>query len=331
MKLHPLVFEPIYKDKVWGGDAVRVTLGRGGASLRCGESWELVDLDITAPSGGGGEAAHSVVARGPLRGRALRDLLDEDQAAILGDHPRTVAGGFPLLIKYLDARQDLSVQVHPDAEFVAHHPGAALKSEAWYILDAAEDACIYLGLRPGVDAAALRRGIESGALVDFLTRVQVKPGEIYFLPSGAPHALGAGCLVAEIQTPSDTTFRLYDWGRHPPRPLHIEEALACATFGPIDHGIFDQYEAQAGFERQGRVSCPHFEISTIKINDFIPLRPGPTALMILEGGLDVRWRDQSMCFGPYDTILCPAGLGATTIHSPNAHVLEVRFPFKGEK
>lgn len=325
--LHPLVFKPIYKDKVWGGDAFREALGRD-APPRCGESWELVDLDATAPSGGGGEAARSVVARGPLKGRSLRSLLDEDQAALLGDRPRSPEGGFPLLIKYLDARWDLSVQVHPHAGYVEDHPAAALKTEAWFILDAEPGACIYLGLEPGVDPEALRAASEGSAVVRCLTRVPVKPGEVYFLPSGACHALGAGCLVAEIQTPSDTTFRLYDWDRQPPRPLHIEQALACATFGPLDEGAWSLRESDAGFERKGLVDCPYFQIAGTWISEAAPLPEGPTALMILEGEVEIRWGEgEAMKFSAYETVLCPAGLGPATIHSARAKVLETRVPW----
>ncbi len=232
-----MTFRPMLMEKVWGGDR----LSRFGKSVapgaRVGESWELADMASTSASGAGGAAAHSVIETGPMAGRTLREAIGVYGHRLLGSARPMSHGGvgeFPLLIKYLDAREDLSVQVHPSPEYARHHPGAHLKTECWYILHAEPGAKIYKGVRPGVTRAAFESALRTGngrGVVELLESVPAAAGECHNLPSGTVHALGAGVLVAEVQTPSDTTFRVYDWGRTG-RELHIEQALACIDWKP---------------------------------------------------------------------------------------------------
>ncbi|MEM9110237.1 MAG: type I phosphomannose isomerase catalytic subunit [Planctomycetota bacterium] len=234
--LYPLTFDPIYKEKVWGGRAFEA-LGRqlpGDTSIGIGESWEIADLAKTSVSGGGGNAAYSVVSNGPLQGKTVRELMQIYGDALLGEGASAAEdGGFPLLIKFLDAKENLSVQVHPSPEYAAEHPDAYLKSEAWYVIDHEPGAVIYKGVKPGTTPEMLRAALETNtdeAVVPLLNAIKVKKGDCHYLPSGTLHALGAGVLVAEVQTPSDTTYRVYDWGRTD-RELHIEQAMACIDFG----------------------------------------------------------------------------------------------------
>jgi len=228
MKPYPLLFDPLLKPKVWGGR----TLERFGKTLPAGEligeSWELADLPESIPNG------RSRIANGALNGQTLRDALQNHASAYLGRVSKSPEGGFPLLIKYLDARQNLSVQVHPSADYAKTHPESHLKSEAWVVIDADPGAVIYKGIKPGVSAAAFARHIQTNEVVHDLIAIPVKPGDCHYLPSGTCHALGAGILVAEVQTPSDTTFRVYDWGRPAGagRELHIDQAMQCIDFGP---------------------------------------------------------------------------------------------------
>lgn len=237
MQPHPLRFEPILLEKVWGGRR----LARWGKPLppqaMIGESWEIADLDDTDPAGAGGGARSSVVAEGPLAGRSLREVMRLMGAELTGPRAGGELGarGFPLLVKLLDAREHLSVQVHPSPAYAAGRPEAHLKTECWYILEAEPGAVIYKGLKPGVTPDELRQRIEQGTVVEALVAEAARPGDLHNLPSGTIHALGAGVLVAEVQTPSDTTFRVYDWaaeyGRSG-RELHIEQAMACIDFAP---------------------------------------------------------------------------------------------------
>ena len=229
----PLPLVPILKSKVWGGRRLQ-TLGKAlPPSENVGESWELADLATTAPSGGGGDPARTTIAAGPLAGRTLHEAMDLWGPGLLPEHRRTTGGDFPLLVKYLDAREHLSVQVHPSPAYAAEHPGAHLKTESWFVVRAEPGADLFIGLQPGVTRDDLARAITDGTVPDLLRRRPAVPGECHTLPSGTVHALGAGVLVAEVQTPSDTTFRVYDWTREydrPDRELHIEPALACASF-----------------------------------------------------------------------------------------------------
>ncbi len=231
----PVMFEPLLKPKPWGGRRLATLFGRHLPGVDpIGESWELADLP-------GNE---SRVRGGPLDGTSLRDLVQRWGRSLLGD-AELVDGRFPLLVKFLDASQNVSVQVHPKPATEADERTRtsvgksrqrraavipSVKHEAWYVVYADPGAKLYIGLKPGVGPEDVRRAGSTAALVDLLRVWDASPGECYYLPSGTPHALGAGVVVAEVQTPSDVTYRLYDWGRvgldGRPRELHVDEALA---------------------------------------------------------------------------------------------------------
>ncbi|MCH2136352.1 MAG: class I mannose-6-phosphate isomerase [Phycisphaerales bacterium] len=213
-----LTFEPILVPKVWGGRKLAEWGKHLPESEPIGESWELADLPDGGPS--------SIVDQGPCKGMSLRHLVESHEQALMGACSLNAQQRFPLLIKFLDARENLSVQVHPDDAWVARHEGDHLKSEAWLVLDADAGSLIHAGLQPGTSAQALTAAVTDGSIVDLLRSVPARVGDCHTLVSGTCHALGAGVLVAEVQTTSDTTFRVYDWGRTD-RAIHVEQALAC--------------------------------------------------------------------------------------------------------
>ncbi len=242
-ELPPMTLRPLVLEKVWGGRR----LARWGKTLpgagNYGESWEIADLSSTTQGGGGGAAARTLIEGGPMNGRSLQEVVREAGASLLGGVRATRGGEFPLLVKFLDAREHLSVQVHPSAAYAAAHPGAHLKTECWYVLEAepvgGKPPVIFTGLKPGVTraqvAAALSRG-EGEGIVPLLRSVEARVGDCHTLPSGTLHALGAGVLVAEVQTPSDTTFRVYDWTREygrARRAMHKAEAMECIDFASV--------------------------------------------------------------------------------------------------
>jgi mannose-6-phosphate isomerase len=248
MPLAPIVLEPIEHPRAWGH-----------------ELWLLADLPASIANG------RSRVVGGAHAGRTLHDLLADApvRESILGRAQCAAHGGFPLLVKILDAREDLSVQVHPSAAYAARHADAHVKSEMWFVLDAKPGAHIYRGIRHGIGRADLERLIREDRALDAMLVIDAKPGDCIYLPSGTCHALGAGIRVAEVQTPSDTTFRVWDWGRHDPkRPLHVEQALECMSFGsdqrldappppaPID---------AAGTSIQSLVRTPDFSVERVRI------------------------------------------------------------------
>jgi mannose-6-phosphate isomerase len=237
--LGPLPLRPILHPRAWGGDRLRVL--RRGAEIAAhpagepiGESWELADLPEQVAYGRSG------VSSGPFAGRTLHDLLTTEQRRILGLATPRADGAVPLLLKVLDSREPLSIQVHPSPAYAARHPGTAEKHEGWLVLDAGPQACIHRGFVRDLDRGAVAEAVRSGGIRDLLQREPVRRGDFVWLPSGTCHALGGDLLVAEIQTPSDTTFRVDDWGRqHAHRPLHLEEAIeaidgrAAAALPPI--------------------------------------------------------------------------------------------------
>jgi mannose-6-phosphate isomerase len=229
---YPLLLQPILFEKVWGG----LRLERFGKTLPpeklIGESWEVADLGRTSASGAGGGEQRSVIADGPLAGRTLHDAVRLWKDDLVARDRLTAAADFPLLVKLLDARENLSVQVHPSPAYAAAHPEAHVKEECWYILQAEPGSVIYTGVKPGLTADAIGNRLDQGALADDLIATPVAPGEMYTLPSGTVHALGAGVVVAEIQTASDTTFRLFDWNRRG-RELHVEQALECMDLSAL--------------------------------------------------------------------------------------------------
>lgn len=214
---YPLLFKPIYKDYVWGGDRIHTAFERVDAPVRCAESWEL----------SAHEAGPSVVSNGALAGRTLAELANRYGAALTGTRAPDPYR-FPLLFKLIDAHERLSVQVHPNGENIAHR-GDEPKSEMWLVLDCTPDAAIFVGLKPGVGAVCLRQALANATVADCLNKLHVRPGDALYIPGGLVHAIGVGCLIYEVQQSSNTTYRLYDWERLDkngrPRPLHIEQAL----------------------------------------------------------------------------------------------------------
>jgi mannose-6-phosphate isomerase len=333
--LYPFLLEPIYKEKVWGGTTLAERFGRpvpGGPAAEIGESWELADLDETSPSGGGGEEAKTRIRNGPLVERTLRDVVEDFGALVtgsldVGDPPR-----IPLLLKYLDARENLSVQVHPSPAYATAHPDAHLKSEAWYVVAAEPDAVIYEGIVEGTTRTDLEAAIREGTVPDLLVRVPARAGECHYLPSGTCHALGAGIFVAEVQTPSDTTFRVYDWGRTD-RELHVEEALECIDLGPVDaSGQAPGTTTSVGDAvARNLVACEHFTMREWRVSREGELAlgsDGMSVLMLVEGEAVLAWGAEGvepLRIRAGDTVLLPAALEETVVGAlSDLTLLEVR-------
>ena len=223
MKVYPLKFRPIYKQRIWGGQKLREVFGKDlPPDQLIGESWELSDLPQDK----------SIIANGELKGQTLISAINRYPVEITGEP--YFEGPFPLLIKFLDAHDFLSVQVHPDEQTVERLGQGQPKTECWYIISVEPDAVIYKGLKKGVTKSQFAEAIEKGNVADLLARVPVEAGQCHFLPAGTAHAIGPGLVIAEIQLPSDTTYRIFDWNRVDqtgrPRELHIEQALESIHF-----------------------------------------------------------------------------------------------------
>ncbi len=327
MNIGPLVFEPIYKPRIWGGQRIFTHFSRPSTTLEpIGESWELADL----------EEDQSLVRVGPFRGHTVGELRANLETQLMGRVP-LFEGRFPLLIKFLDAQTALSVQVHP-TEAVARKMGGQVrvKHEAWYILAAGPDGLIYHGLEPGVSPEAFREAMMTGRVDGILRKVPVRAGQCHYLPSGTVHALGKGVLVAEVQTPSDVTYRTYDWGRidpstGKPRALHLEQAMECIVFGdPQPSSLQPVRELAAGEVRIHRLTvCDSFVIDRVEMAARSRRRVTggqPIVWIVLEGGGQIDGIEPTG-FVKGNVILLPADMTATEARADSPTTcLEVTIP-----
>jgi mannose-6-phosphate isomerase len=305
----PLRFHPFLRPMVWGGRRLGDVLGKPLAPHTLyGESWEVSDHPVH----------RSVAASGPWAGRSLRDLMDDESPSLLGT-AATAHAVFPWLIKFLDANDWLSVQVHPDETAVRKLlPGEGSKTEAWFVIDAAAGSQIYAGLLPGVDEARLRAALENGTVADCLHHFTPRPGDCIYLPAGTVHAVGGGVLIAEIQQTSDATFRLFDWNRADHegkrRTLHIEEAIASIhwDFGPVSpvhvQGFATPEPAPDASRLQTLVRSPYFVLEYFQGSE-LQVWGGSgrlQAAVILEGAATLESKGQKEEVSRGQTWLLPA-------------------------
>lgn len=284
----PLVFEPLFRSYLWGGRGLATKLRKNlPAEGIWAESWEIVDH----PQG------QSVVASGPWQGWTLGRLLTEHRQAILGERAPAPAGSpalaaqiarFPLLLKYLDCQNVLSVQVHPDDAYGLKMTTPDLgKTEAWYIIDAQPGSLLYAGLKKDVSREELALAIRDGKTEDCLHAIEPQAGDCVFIPAGTVHALGSGLLVAEIQQASDCTFRLFDWNRVDnagnPRPLHIDQALEVIDFqrGPVGCVTPRPLENPGACEL---VDCDKFRLTRFNQNGSYPLELSTCCIVAVPHG-----------------------------------------------
>ena len=325
ISLYPLRFEPIYQYRLWGGrrlaDLLRAPLPGDGP---IGEAWLLSDRDDHP----------SRVAEGPLKGRTIAQLLEQSPEQLMGK----LAGRFrrfPLLLKFLDARDMLSVQVHPsDRQKNYLPPGESGKTEAWVVLEEGPESCIYAGLKPAATADNLRKAIASGTVADHLTRFKPKSGDGVFIQARTVHSLG-DVVVFEVQENSDVTFRLYDWDRvdaktGQPRPLQVDQAMACIDFaqgaiGPVVPVVGEMKPVR----RERLFLCEHF--SLWRLHGESPFTVGaagtPRVLVCVAGDGQLEHDGANYAVGKGDVLLLPALVGACFYRPRGAvSLLEIALP-----
>jgi mannose-6-phosphate isomerase len=328
--LYPLRFEPIYQYRLWGGrrlaDVLTAPLPRDGP---IGEAWVLSDRDDHP----------SRVANGPFKGQTIAQMRDRSPEQLLGYRaPRDRR--FPLLLKFLDAREMLSVQVHPsDAHKELLPAGETGKTEAWVVLEAAPESRIYSGLKPGVTAESLRKTIGNGTVAESLAWFTPKPGDAVFLPAGTVHTLGEGIVVFEVQQNSDVTFRLYDWDHvdaktGQTRPLQVEQALACIDFTAGANGpVAAIVETASPVKRESLFRCEHFGLWRLSgQSPFVIGAPGvPRVMVCIAGEGQIEHDGSTYPVAKGDVWLLPAVVGACPFQPQGAvNLLEIALPVAGQ-
>ena len=339
--LYPLKFKPRFFEKIWGGRKFQSQLSKslpGSESRPIGESWELFDFPPGVVENSAGWLS-SEVANGALAGKTLHALVGAHGRELMGD-VKLVAphGQFPVLIKFLDAKDDLSVQVHPDEKYAAEHPDAFLKTEAWYVIQHDAGAKLYKGLTPGTTREAFEKAIKSGTVEQHIEAIDVKPGDCHFMPSGTVHALGAGILAWEVQTPSDTTYRVFDFNRidastGKPRKLHVEQALACIDFSGEPEPKQQRNTVTTDITVVSRlVTSPYFVLDKVRMrggtDEPLPYDQ-PVVWTMLEGEAHVRVEGMSepVVITRGETVLLPARMNRPRVSTLADSVwLEVTFP-----
>lgn len=269
-KLYPLQFEPIYKDAIWGGGRIAEKFHRASVPPRCAESWEISDR----------AEGESRVLNGRLRGKTLRELIEAFGEDLLGR--KRGDRRFPLLIKIIDAREALSLQVHPSEETALICHGEP-KSEMWYVL---EGGPVFAGFKKTVRSAEWAKAVQSNRLIDLIQQFQTKSGDAVFIPGGRIHAIGAGCMMLEVQQNSDTTYRIYDWNRigadGKPRALHLEQAMKCIKWDDDNDPIAtaELIEESEDFKRWKILSTLHFTIEKLEISGLFQVNADPNTFQI---------------------------------------------------
>ncbi len=315
-----MTFKPVYKDYPWGGSRIPETFNRDVPPGIYAESWEIADHDD----------GMSIIANGPLAGKALREILQNNAQEIMGS--KVQGSKFPLLIKLIDAKQKLSVQVHPNDETAVRFGGEA-KTEMWYMLGK-NDTQVYCGLNEGVTKESFLQAVADGTSGETMRPVPVSKGDAVFVRGGRVHAIDDGCLILEIQQNSNTTYRIYDWGRMgndgKPRELHIEKAIDVINWDDsanplvepkilVDTGTFKCWDV---------LKCEYFRLEKLVFTAplEVPL-DGSTfhALFVSEGDVVIGWEEESLCATAGTSILVPSALPAYTL-SGNATILRTTIP-----
>lgn len=313
--LYPFKFEPIYKEKIWGGKNLTKYLNKKiDPEKKTGESWEVSDhFDDT-----------SVIINGDLKGTSLTQVLKEYQRDLLGLKPdNRYLKRFPLLVKFIDANDKLSVQVHPNDEYAnKNENGEFGKTEMWYIVHAEKGSKLISGLHPGTTKDEFKKNLEQGKIEESLNYVSVKAGDVVFIPAGRVHAITPGLVINEIQQNSDVTYRVYDWGRvgfdGKPRDLHVEKSLDVINFNDFAPGVAKLHYSHVGTNIMSiLVKCLYFQVDKYVLNEKIKFTSDKSSfniISVVDGYGVLNWERKELQLEKGDTILVPACINSYAIY-----------------
>lgn len=316
-KFYPLLFYPIFKDRIWGGEKLKTQFNKPIPSDSIGESWELSTVKDNV----------SIISNGIFKGRTISAIIEEFPNEIMGTAVHKQFGTqFPLLFKFLDAKKDLSIQVHPNDELAQKRHNSFGKTEMWYIIQTDEKARIILGFKEDSSKEEYLHHLNNKNLESILDSITVKEGDAFFLETGTVHAIGAGLMIAEIQQTSDITYRLYDYDRKDAngstRELHVDSALEAINYHKIEtQRLYTKNTDQIN----KMVDCPYFTTNFIPLKNHIDIQKSGvsfTVYMCVEGTFDITFQKQKYSYKKGDTILIPAAIHEFVL-SGNASILEI--------
>lgn len=321
MKAYPIKFEPILKERIWGGEKLIKTFKKNSEKTNIGESWEISDV----------KGDVSIVSNGALKGKSLKELVKTYKTEFVGEKVYKQFGeNFPILIKFIDAKTPLSIQVHPSNELAKMRHNSFGKNEMWYVMDVDNDSELIVGFNRKVDKEKYVDSLEKGEVLDILNTEKVKPGDTFYIPTGRVHAIGSGAVIAEIQQTSDITYRIYDYERvdkttGDQRELHTELAVDA-----IDYNVYDNYKANYVLTENSASELVHssyFKTNIINVTDVVKSDYSNldsfVILMCVEGKFELTCNEEVIVVNIGETVLFPAVTKQIELKSSNAIVLEV--------
>ena len=320
MTYYPITFYPILKERIWGGNRLATELGKESPSDKTGESWELsgVDGDV------------SVVANGPLKGKSLKEVIATAPETWLGAETIARYGTeFPILIKFIDAASDLSIQVHPDDDLAAKRHDSFGKNEMWYVMDAEKDARLILGFDKPVTREEYLQHLKANTLTEILMEQPVEAGDAFFIHAGMIHAIGGGIMLAEIQQTSDVTYRLYDFNRRDAegntRELHTDLALDAIDFNAVKPKPVEYDKSKN--TANDLISTPYFQSRFIQVEGSMGLfsspRPSFSIFMGIKGQVEISSPEGAFTLARGQTVLIPAATKRLSLQSDYGEMLDI--------
>ena len=323
MKLYPLQFTPLYKYRIWGGEKLKTELNKQYTEENIGESWEISDVS----------GDETVVAEGPLKGKTLRNLIRDFKGDFVGNTVYEKFGEeFPLLIKFIDAKTPLSIQVHPSNEIAKERHNSFGKNEMWYVMQADKDAELIVGFDEKINNEDYKKHLENNSILSVMHHETVQKGDAFYIPTGRVHAIGAGVLLAEIQQTSDVTYRIYDYDRVDSKTGAKRELHNDLAINVIDYEVHDHYKTNYSLDKNVSntlVHSPYFRTNILDINSRVEKDYSAIdsfiIYMCVEGTVIVISEGETYTINNGETLLLAASINNIQLKAINTKVLEVYF------
>ena len=323
MKLYPLQFKPLYKYRIWGGKKLKAELNKQYTEENIGESWEISDVS----------GDETVVAKGALKGQSLRDLIKKFKGEFVGNAVYEKFGEeFPLLIKFIDAKTPLSIQVHPSNEVAKERHNSFGKNEMWYVMQADKDAELIVGFDEKINTDDYKTHLKNNTILNVMHHETVQKGDTFYIPTGRVHAIGAGVLLAEIQQTSDVTYRIYDYDRVDSKTGEKRELHNDLAIDVIDYEVHANYKTNYSLDKNVSntlVHSPYFKTNILDINTSVEKEYSGidsfVIYMCVEGKVDIISEGKTYTINNGETLLLAASINNVQLKAVNTKVLEVYF------